>query len=98
MSKAQIFPKISATTLLLGTLVLIWFLSFTYRGIFADFSGDDLMNLDYYLHQGGSRVILANIQVFTSFYRPLGGLFYLGLYKAFGLHPLPFRLFCFALL
>jgi hypothetical protein len=98
VSKAQIFPRISATTLLLGTLVLVWFLSFAYRGIFADFSVDDLMNLDYYVHHSGSKAILASLEVFTFFYRPLGGLFYLSLYKAFGLHPLPFRLFCFALL
>ncbi len=90
--------KPSTRTLILGTLVLVWFFSFTYRGILADFSADDVMNLDYYYQQGGFGTALAALQVTTAFYRPLGGLFYLGLYRIFGLNPLPFRLVCFALL
>jgi len=98
VSKVRRVPRVSAGTLLLGTLILVWFLLFAHRGIFADFSADDLMNLDYYVHQGGVKTIRAAIEVFTSYYRPLGGVFYLGLSKTFGLHPLPFRLVCFALL
>ncbi|MFQ5761050.1 MAG: hypothetical protein ACE5HM_08755 [Acidiferrobacterales bacterium] len=56
-----------------ATLVLVWFLSFSFKGIFADFSVDDMMNLDYYAQLGFSQTLLATLQTFTPFYRPLGG-------------------------
>ncbi len=98
MSGTAKTPGFPARNLILGILVLAWFSSFTFRGIFADFSNDDVMNLDYYDRQGVPRTILGTFQVITSSYRPLGGLFYLALYKLFGLNPLPFRVACFALL
>ncbi len=98
VSRVFSLTRPSTYTLILGTLVLLWFFSFTFKGIFADFNADDLMNLDYYDRWGGLETLLATLQVVTPFYRPLGGLFYLGFYKTFGLDPLPYRLACFALL
>jgi hypothetical protein len=98
MNKVSRFPRVSSTTFLPAAFILAWFLFFAHGGLVADFSGDDLMNLDYYVQQGGPKTVLATIGVFTQFYRPLGGVFYLSLYKIFGMNPLPFRLACFGLL
>jgi hypothetical protein len=59
-------------------------------GIGGQFTGDDMMNL-YRAWSGSAAEILVG-------QRPLGALIYRGLFAVFGLHPLPFRLFCFGLL
>src|SRR5207302_10969755 len=43
-------------------------------------------------------LLLDNLRYWSSAYRPLGGLFYVAIYRIFGLHPLPFRIACFGLL
>ncbi len=78
--------------------MLVWFLSFSHRGILADFTGDDMMNLDYYVQHGFAQTAKAVLQTITPFYRPLGGVFYLIFFHVFGLDPLPYRIACFLLL
>jgi hypothetical protein len=39
-----------------------------------------------------------NLRYWSTSYRPLGGLFYVALYRWFGFNPLPFRVACFGLL
>ena len=56
------------------------------------------MNLYGYWSKPFVETVRANLLYFTPFFRPLGGLIYWGLYSVFGLNPLPFRIFCFALL
>ncbi|MBZ5576130.1 MAG: hypothetical protein LAP40_06175 [Acidobacteriia bacterium] len=60
--------------------------------LFVYFSSNDLLNLQQSLGQGWR---LARGLVFfwsSEFYRPVGGLLYLGLYSLFGLHSTPFQL------
>ena len=66
-------------------------------GIHAYFSGDDLMNLHGYWSKPPMELLKGNLLYYSASYRPLGGLFYVGLYSLFGLNPLPFRIVCMAL-
>ena len=75
-----------------------WLLLFAHNGIWAQFSNDDLMNLHDHLRRGPVRLVLDNLRYWSTAYRPLGGLFYVALYRIFGFHPLPFRIACFGLL
>ena len=66
-------------------------------GLTEFFTGDDVMNLFQYLQKPGSWW-LSGITMFWSSegYRPLGGVVDVAIYKAFGFHPLPFKVFLFA--
>ena len=75
-----------------------WLLLFARNGLLAPFSGDDLMNLHGYLSRPLASLIVDNLRYWSTSYRPLGGIFYVLLYRWFGLDPLPFRLACFGLL
>lgn len=77
--------------------VIILPLFFGGKGLFAYFSGDDFMNLYGYWSKPFYETVQANVLYYSSFYRPLGGLVYLSLFKVFGLNPLPFRIVCFGL-
>ena len=94
---------LSRTSQLAGACAVIvaYFLAFTYDGLGMSFSNDDLMNIQF-LHGWGERPIVSliahSLLVVTPVYRPLGGVVYRVLFAAFGLDPLPYRIFCFALL
>lgn len=75
-----------------------WFLYFAGNGLWAPFSGDDLMNLHHYLSKPAHTLALDNLRYWSTSYRPLGGLFYSALYWLSGFDPFPFRAVCFALL
>jgi hypothetical protein len=75
-----------------------WMLLFAHNGLTAPFSGDDLMNLHGYLSRTPLSLMVDNLRYWSTSYRPLGGLFYVALYKRFGFEPLPFRVACFGLL
>ena len=82
-------------------LVVCYFLYFAANGLSTWFTGDDLMNLQV-MHGCFTiplyRIALAVFNPFSSYYRPLGGLFYRLIYAVAGFHPEPFRDACFALL
>jgi len=75
-----------------------WFFWFAGAGIFADFSEDDVMNLYHYWRMPPERLLLGCLWLPPTVYRPLGGLFYRGMYELFGLNPFPYRAVCFGLL
>jgi hypothetical protein len=75
-----------------------WLLLFAHNGLWAQFSGDDLTNLHEYLSRSPVSLIVDNLRYWSTSYRPLGGLFYVALYRLFGFDPLPFRVVCFGLL
>jgi hypothetical protein len=78
--------------------IAAWFLYFAHDGLRASLSGDDLMNLHGYLLKPWPALFIDNLRFWSTAYRPLGGLFYVALYKIFGLNPLPYRIACFAIL
>jgi hypothetical protein len=83
-----------------GTAVflLAFFAFFAGKGLWAGFTGDDLHNLHLYMSQGFGGVAESVFMFWSTSYRPLGGLFYLGIYNLFGFNPFPFRFVCFAFL
>lgn len=74
----------------LALVAVLWLLSADYLSVY--FSTDDLMNL--YRSVGEGWGLLRGLVLFWSsrFNRPVGELLYLGIYSAFGLHPVPFKL------
>src|ERR1022692_3770943 len=86
----------------INTLLVIiafgWLLLFAHEGLRAQFTGDDLANLHGYLSRSPASLMVDNLHYWSTSYRPLGGLFYVALYRWFGFNPLPFRVACFGLL
>lgn len=76
----------------------VWFLGQTWRGIFVDFTEDDLMNMYFGWRVPPWKLFLANLTPFTSTYRPVGSTFYHIMYSVAGLHALPFRIACYAVM
>jgi hypothetical protein len=78
---------------LLGALiVLAYFFRYATVGLSAGFAADDPMNI-YYYWSGGAGQLLRNLGLFfTTYMRPMGGVYYSLLYHFFGLNPLPYHL------
>jgi hypothetical protein len=82
-------------------LLSIYFAVFAADGLGAYFTPDDGGNLvnmhEYWEHSLGDMAGSA-LRVVTAAYRPLGGIYYLALYRLAGFHPLPFRAVCLSLM
>jgi hypothetical protein len=50
------------------------------------------MNLHYYWIRGTGELFIGLVAFWTTYYRPMGGLFYLVVYKTAGFSPLAFHL------
>ena len=78
-----------------------YFLWLAGDGLNDFFTSDDALNLAYlhgYFHIPLSEIFQQALAVFTTGYRPLGGLFYRLLYSVFGFDPFPFRVAAFTLM
>jgi len=75
-----------------------YFFWFAGGGLWARFTGDDLMNLNFHLTPSFPRLLLSNLTYWSTAYRPMGGMVYAGVYRLAGFHSMPFRVVCFALL
>ncbi len=71
---------------------------FARSGLFVYLTGDDTMNLYKAWREPYYRILLENLLYFTPAYRPMGSLVYRLLFDLAGVHALPFRLLCFALM
>ena len=80
--------------------ILCYFFCFAGRGLQADFSHDDLMNLYKSWYPPIIRHISEIITFFTvsESFRPMGSLFYRLLFEIYGMDALPFRMACYGLL
>ncbi len=78
--------------------LMYWMFSLAGSGLQARFTGDDLTNLHVHLARSFGQLALSNAMFWSTEYRPMGGLFYAGIYRLFGFRPLPFRIGCFALI
>ena len=85
--------RIAAALFLIG--YLFWFAG---GGLWARFTGDDLMNLNFHLKPSFAHLLLSNLTFWTTAYRPMGGVVYAAVYRLAGFHPMPFRAVCFVLL
>ena len=75
-----------------------WLFWFAGSGLRARFTGDDLMNLHFHRKPSLGSLALSNVAFWSTEYRPMGGLFYVSIYRLFGFHPFAFRVACFVLL
>jgi Dolichyl-phosphate-mannose-protein mannosyltransferase len=78
--------------------VVAYFFWFAGGGLWARFTGDDLMNLNFHLTPSFPQLLLSNLTYWTTAYRPMGGILYALIYRLTGFHPMPFRIVCFAIL
>jgi hypothetical protein len=78
--------------LLLVPFLLAWFVFFSWDGLRAHFSPDDMMNIDsFYWTPGQWRLLISQFLLWRGYYRPMGGLFYLPILSGWGLNPLPYH-------
>jgi len=84
--------------LLAGMALFAWFVFVVRGGLASWFDADDLMNIHMYWSKPWSALLKANLEFWSSYYRPAGGLFYLSIYDLWGFNPLPFRIAVLALL
>ena len=80
-----------------GLFLLAYFVSFTWKGLLFDLDNDDMYSIYLGWSKRPSELLLPLVEFWNSAFRPLGLLFYRGLFETFGFHPLPFRVSCFAL-
>ncbi len=88
-------PPISQVRLLriaFAALILAFFFRFAGPGLQAGFNSDDPMNIHYYWAQGTGKLLLNLPLFFTTYQRPMGGLYFTLLYRFFGLDPFPYHL------
>src|SRR5947207_710512 len=71
---------------------------FARSGLFVYLTGDDTMNIYKAWREPYYRILLENIFYFTPAYRPFGSLVYRLLFDVAGVHALPYRIVCFALM
>ena len=84
--------------LAVGVALYGWFVFLVRGGLASWFDNDDLMNLHYYWSRPWSALLKGNLEFWSSYYRPAGGLFYRAILALWGFHPLPFRIAVMALL
>jgi len=80
--------------------ILCYFFCFAGRGLQADFSHDDLMNIYKCWYPPVTQHVAETIAFFTfsESYRPVGSLFYRLLFETYGMQALPYRMACYGLL
>jgi hypothetical protein len=76
---------------LAALLIGAYFIFMAAPGLTTRFAPDDPMNIYQYWSAGAWNVVKANLLVVTRSVRPMGGLFYLPLFAAFGFEPLAYR-------
>lgn len=93
----MIAPRNRAAIAVALIVFALWVV-FAGDGIRAYFTPDDMMNIYFAWSRPLGEWIVANLLFFSGGGRPLGALAYHLLFAAFGLDPLPYRIFCLALL
>jgi len=78
--------------------LLAYFVYFNRDSLHIGFAPDDMMNIYEYWRHGPFRLLYSQFLVWHEFYRPMGGLFYLPLFSAFGFNPAPYHAAMMALL
>lgn len=79
-------------------LAVVYFCVLAGDALLAHFAADDMMNLAAYHGRSAWDLALANVQFYSTSYRPLGGVFYSAVFRFAGLNPLPYRAGIFLLL
>ena len=88
----------SLKKLVFAVLILVWFGYFTLDSLGVRFAPDDMMNMAGYWRMKPATFAVSHVLVWRNFYRPMGGLFYLPLFHAFGFNPAPYHAVILAIL
>ncbi len=83
---------------LVAAAMAVYFWHFAHGALRAHFAVDDPMNLGIYWRRGLGPSLLDVAMLWRTAYRPMGAVFYLPIYDAFGMNPLPYRIAVLALL
>ncbi len=75
-----------------AVLILAYLVRFAGPGLEAGFNGDDPMNIHYYWSRGAGQLLRNLPLFFTTYGRPMGGVYFSVLYHFFGLNPLPYHI------
>jgi hypothetical protein len=75
-----------------GAIVLAYTLRFFLPGLSSGFAPDDMMNIHYYWSRGPGELLRGLVLFFTTYQRPMGGVYFSTLYHFFGLDPLPYHI------
>lgn len=78
--------------------IAAYFLYFASGAVRAHFAIDDPMNLGFYWRRGLVTSLADVAMLWRASYRPMGAAFYLPIYNAFGMNPLPYRIAVLAIL
>ena len=81
-----------------AVFLVAWFLGHAWRGLTVYFQGDDAMNLYQAWVIPPWKIVVANLNPFTSVYRPLGTAFYRLGFSLLGWHPLGYRIAAYVLM
>src|SRR5689334_14931604 len=98
MEKMSVRTLKLAIPVVCALVICAYFLALAGDGLRAGFTTDDLVNLTAYRYQSPAALVKANVLYFSPAYRPMGALFYSPMFALVGFSPLPYRIFCFALL
>jgi hypothetical protein len=94
MSPSLSPPESGKLVFLSALFILLFFIFFSYSGLFAYFTFDDgtaVVANQRHFEVSMWRNLLNVLTVFTTAYRPLGTFFWRPLYAMFGYNPLPYR-------
>ena len=83
--------------LLAAALIFANVLWFAHAAFSSYFALDDMMNAAGYWITPWWKLVGAQVAFFSSYYRPMGAVFYLPLLRLFGFNPLPFHIVMFVL-
>ena len=78
--------------------ILAYFLYFAIGAVHSGFAPDDPMNLGFYWRRGFWFSAYDDLKFWSTAYRPMGAMFYMPIYRFFGMNPVPYRIGVFALL
>jgi hypothetical protein len=75
-----------------AAILLFHFSYFVLPSLGGRFRNDDAYNIYYFWSRGVSKLIRSIFLFFTTYYRPVGGVYFYSLYEVFGLDPLPYHI------
>jgi hypothetical protein len=72
-------------------LLAAYFFLVSWDSLKAPFASDDMMNIWGYWHPSPWQLLVSELTLWHGYSRPMGGLFYVPIYLAFGLNPAPYH-------
>ncbi len=85
--RADLIPTVAA-----GAFILAWICYFTGRAIYGHFASDEMMNIYYYWSRSTLKLLKGLVVFPSTYYRPMGGVYYSVLFHWFQLNPLPYHI------